>query len=287
MKGASEGLNEVIRRAAQSIKHCDRLLITAGAGLGVDSGLPDFRGPEGFWRAYPAYKHLGLEFQELANPRWFEEDPALAWGFYGHRMELYRATRPHDGFAIMLRWAQARSDHFVFTSNVDDAFARSGFDRERIYEVHGTLSKLQCTRNCGVGIFPSDAATVTIDPATFRAVGELPKCCRCGSLARPNVLMFNDVGYDFTNNCREESKFEHFVNRAGRLTILELGCGTHVPSVRIAGETVASSTPGCKFIRINPRESEIDRGAGDFERISIPLGALDALTRIDALMLDA
>ncbi|HVT79086.1 MAG TPA: NAD-dependent protein deacetylase, partial [Phycisphaerae bacterium] len=68
-------------RAAHAIANAHALLITAGAGMGVDSGLPDFRGPEGFWKAYPAYRHLGLGFAQLANPRWFQDDPALAWGF--------------------------------------------------------------------------------------------------------------------------------------------------------------------------------------------------------------
>ena len=52
--------------------------------MGVDSGLPDFRGDRGFWKAYPPYAKLGLHFAEMANPRWFDSDPELAWGFYGH-----------------------------------------------------------------------------------------------------------------------------------------------------------------------------------------------------------
>ena len=57
-------------------------VITAGAGMGVDSGLPDFRGNDGFWNAYPALK--GYPFMEMANPRWFTVEPRRAWGFYGH-----------------------------------------------------------------------------------------------------------------------------------------------------------------------------------------------------------
>ena len=50
------------------------LLIGAGAGMGVDSGLPDFRGSEGFWKAYPPLAKLGIRFEEMANPRWFLEN---------------------------------------------------------------------------------------------------------------------------------------------------------------------------------------------------------------------
>ena len=104
-----------LERAAIAIGQADALLIGAGAGMGVDSGLPDFRGPEGFWRAYPPYAKLGLRFEEMASPDHFESDPPLGWGFYGHRTNLYRQTRPHEGFAILGRWAD-RMEHggFVF-----------------------------------------------------------------------------------------------------------------------------------------------------------------------------
>ena len=75
-----------IERASQTVRDSSFLIIAAGAGMGVDSGLPDFRGNEGFWRAYPPLAKLGLEFAEIANPHWFERDPQLAWGFYGHRL---------------------------------------------------------------------------------------------------------------------------------------------------------------------------------------------------------
>ena len=73
-------------------------------GFGVDSGLPDFRGDEGFWNAYPPMRRLGLSFIDCANPQWFDREPEFAWGFYGHRLQLYRDTEPHDGFHILLDW---------------------------------------------------------------------------------------------------------------------------------------------------------------------------------------
>ena len=96
-----------LERAAQDIMSAEAILIGAGAGMGVDSGLPDFRGGQGFWQAYPPYEKLGLDFVTLANPRWFRDDPMLAWGFYGHRLMLYRQTEPHGGFAILRRWMRA------------------------------------------------------------------------------------------------------------------------------------------------------------------------------------
>ncbi|MCW3099680.1 MAG: NAD-dependent deacetylase [Chthonomonadaceae bacterium] len=102
--------------AARAIERADALLFTAGAGIGVDSGLPDFRGNTGFWRAYPPFQERGLAFTDLAQPYWFRRDPELAWGFYGHRLNLYRKTAPHVGFEILRRWAAAKpGGAFVFT----------------------------------------------------------------------------------------------------------------------------------------------------------------------------
>ena len=94
-------LEEQLSRAAAAIRSAGVLVITAGAGMGVDSGLPDFRGDKGFWNAYPMYERLGITFVGAANPDHFARDPAFGWGFYGHRTNLYRATVPHDGFRLL------------------------------------------------------------------------------------------------------------------------------------------------------------------------------------------
>jgi len=121
----SSTMDEQIQRAAAALREADALLVGAGAGMGVDSGLPDFRGTEGFWRAYPVIAKLGLSFAEMANPVWFESDPHLAWAFYGHRLNLYRRTEPHRGFAYLLELGSRKAHGcWVFTSNVDGHFRR-------------------------------------------------------------------------------------------------------------------------------------------------------------------
>ena len=69
-------LEQQLAKAARAIRDAVVLIITAGAGMGVDSGLPDFRGDHGFWNAYPMYRRLGLSFVQAANPEHFEQDPA-------------------------------------------------------------------------------------------------------------------------------------------------------------------------------------------------------------------
>jgi len=118
---------EFIEKAKEAIKEADVILITAGAGMSVDSGLPDFRGKEGFWRAYPYAKKLGVSFEELANPRWFIQNPEIGWAFYGHRYLMYKNTQPHEGYKLLLKLAKSKKGYYVYTSNVDGHFEKSGF----------------------------------------------------------------------------------------------------------------------------------------------------------------
>lgn len=274
-----------LRRAAEAIDAAGALVIGAGAGMGVDSGLPDFRGPDGFWEAYPPYARLGLRFHELANPRWFKTDPTLAWGFYGHRLALYRATRPHAGFDVLRRWGEAiPAGACVITSNVDGHFQRAGFDPAQVVEVHGAIDWMQCLASCGVDPFPADSYEPVVDPTTMRAAGPLPRCPACGAPARPNILMFNDFGWDEMRAAAQERAFARWMDRldaeAGRLVVVELGAGTAVPSVRMACEALAERHGGL-LVRVNPREPWIPRG-----HVGLPLGALAALQALDALRRD-
>ncbi|MCK5912790.1 MAG: hypothetical protein KAG12_02860 [Desulfuromusa sp.] len=161
--------------AAEIISNANAIVITAGAGMGVDSGLPDFRGNQGFWNSYPMYERLGLSFIQAANPQHFEDDPHFGWGFYGHRTNLYRDTVPHAGFGILHDWIKEFDlDYFVATSNVDGQFQKAGFAEDRILEVHGSIHHLQCTVPCHRNIWPN-AAKYQIDETTMRSK-DVPKC---------------------------------------------------------------------------------------------------------------
>lgn len=251
-----------VARAAAAIREASALVIAAGAGMGVDSGLPDFRGPEGFWRAYPPFRALGLRFEDLAAPHWFERDPALAWGFYGHRLHLYRATVPHEGFAILRRWAaRAPRGAFVFTSNVDGQFQKAGFAEERVVECHGSIRTMQCLQDCGAGLLPDDGVAVDVDESTFRARPPFPACPRCGGLLRPNILMFSDWGWDDARTAAQHARLEAWLGDVVRekVVVVECGAGTAIPSVRRFSESVARRSGGL-LVRVNPREPQVPHG---------------------------
>ena len=262
-------------RAAQAIAESEAILVAAGAGMGVDSGLPDFRGNEGFWKAYPPFR--GRRFAEMSNPVWFERDPAQAWGFFGHRFHLYDSTSPHEGFNILRQWGESRPlGYFVFTSNVDGQFQKAGFSEERIVECHGSIHHLQCCRVCSGKIWPAGNLTIEVDENSMRATSSLPRCSSCNSLARPNILMFGDYGWNPMRSDEQHRRYGRWLETVSdaRLVVIELGAGLAVPTVRHEGERHRA-----RLIRINPRDPQVPPGG-----ISLPIGALHALRQISGLL---
>ncbi|PRE10400.1 SIR2 family NAD-dependent protein deacylase [Burkholderia multivorans] len=272
--GAAPLSADLVAAAVAALSRADALLVTAGAGIGVDSGLPDFRGTDGFWRAYPALRHERFEFHEIASPQAFRARPQLAWGFYGHRLALYRSTVPHAGFAILRRWIDAMPNGgFVLTSNVDGQFQKAGFDPARIVEIHGSIHALQCLRPCSDDTWDAAPFIPAVDEAACRLVGEPPRCPHCGGLARPNILMFGDAGWLGARYAEQERALQQWIAQAGRVAVVEIGAGTAIPTVRMLSEQL-----GADVIRINAREAHARRA----DVIGLKGGALATLNVLDA-----
>jgi NAD-dependent SIR2 family protein deacetylase len=269
-----------IESAATLIGEADGLVITAGAGIGVDSGLPDFRSNDGFWKAYPALARSAIGFTEVASPFAFRLEPELAWGFYGHRLGLYRKVTPHAGFEILRRWARKMErGALVFTSNVDGQFQKAGFGEERIEEHHGSIHWLQCLSPCTKATWPADAIVPNIDEAACRWRGALPRCPDCGGLARPNVLMFSDGQWLRARYESQARRRADWLRTVRRPVVVEIGAGTAIPSVRSLGEQLVRERQ-CNLIRINVREPH----ASGFGDIGLAMKSLDALSAIDELV---
>jgi len=268
-----------IRNAQDAIDNADAVLITAGAGMGVDSGLPDFRGNNGFWREYPPLKDLGLKFHDIANPKWFTADPKMAWGFYGHRLNLYRTTRPHKGFNILKSLSEYKqNNYFIYTSNVDGQFQKAGFEENKIMEVHGSIHYNQCIENCTSDIWNNKEVQITVNPKTFLASEPLPKCQNCHKLARPNIMMFGDWGFNEKRSYRQKTELQAWIRRnveeKMKIVIIEIGAGKDIATVRNFSDDVMKQY-SAKLIRINPRDYDGEEGT-----IAIPLGAEEALEKI-------
>ena len=278
--------NEILfARAAQLLAQADALVIGAGAGIGVDSGLPDFRSNDGFWNAYPALVEPCIDFADIANPRAFQTNPGLAWGFYGHRLALYRKTVPHDGFKILHRWSErlplgAR----VFTSNVDGQFQKAGFSEDKIHEYHGSIHHFQCMNDeCDSGIWSAEEFKPEVDEERCLLMNLPPFCPSCGEMARPNIVMFSDWNWRQDRALpqqRLETKwFESISDCRGNVVVVEIGAGTAIPSVRRFSHQI-SKEYGARIIRINTRESQVPSS----QDVGIPAGSLEALKGIAAAL---
>lgn len=273
-------VDDSIVRAAELISQADALVIAAGAGMGVDSGLPDFRGDIGFWKAYPALARAGIEFHQMATPRSFLDRPQMAWGFYGHRLALYRKVMPHSGFDLLRAWGERMiKGYWVFTSNVDGHFSKAGFDPLRINECHGSIHYMQCVQPCKETVWSADRFAPIVDEGRCALLNEMPRCPRCHRIARPNILMFDDWHWVSSRRQFQDTRQAAWLAQATNPVVIELGAGTAVPTVRHFSHRIVRQHKG-NLIRINVREDVVPDGYG----IGIKLGALDALTRIGALL---
>ena len=266
----------LLRRCAEAVREADGLLVTAGAGMGIDSGLPDFRGTQGFWRAYPALGRTRIAFESIASPAAFDADPWLAWGFYGHRLALYRRTEPHEGFAILKQIGDSMPNGaFVLTSNVDGQFGKAEYSAERVCEIHGSIHHLQCMRGCSEEIWPAANFAPEIDEEKCLLRSALPACPRCKGLARPNILMFGDWGWIESRQQAQYAALQAWLKQVNRPVIVENGAGTTIPSVRHFGEVACGV-----LIRINPTEPEVPKSKG----FGLRMGGLEGIRRLrDAL----
>jgi hypothetical protein len=253
-----------ISRAAKWIAGADALIIAAGAGMSVDSGLPDFRGSRGIWSTLlPASMHE-RDLHAFTQGRCFADNPREAWRFFGRALDICRDTPPHAGYALLRAWTRAkRHGAFVYTSNVDGQFQAAGFDEAHIVECHGSVHHFQCERPCSPAIWAAPRAVVPARP---------PRCPRCGGHARPNFLLFSDPSWIVTRTNAQRLRMEVWRARPTNPVVVEIGAGLTLPGVRTFAESLR-----LPLVRINTHDALTD----DTGILSLRGTALDILLRID------
>lgn len=261
-----------VKDAQRALAQCDALLIIAGAGMSVDSGIFTYRGTNGIWNRSIKIGSEMYRYDEISSLKMWKEYPELAWGFKANFYNMMRQAEPHTGYYKLLDYVtnKKNNNYFICTSNIDNYFERAGFNKDKIYEVHGTMKLLQCmdkkcaTRN-GV-IECTESHIPSIDNETFIG-SNLPPCPYCSNILRPNVSMFGD--YDFYGKPYEfaKKKMEQWLQenekKQSKLVILEIGCGINPHSLRMnkgkmmSGEwKLPKITNLTKMIRLNPDDED-------------------------------
>ncbi|WP_322055389.1 SIR2 family NAD-dependent protein deacylase [Paraburkholderia bannensis] len=259
---------KALHYAAQLIAHADALIIAAGAGMSVDSGLPDFRGSRGLWTTLLPEGMYERDLHAWTQGRCFEADPAEAWRFYSEALRVCESTVPHAGHAMLLDWA-SRKPHgaFVYTSNVDGHFEDAGFAPGRIVECHGSIRHFQCARPCSPDIWPA-----TLAGARSTSVQTLPRCRRCGALARPNFLLFSDPAWVVARTNAQRLRMETWRAGPRNPVVIEIGAGLALPGVRMFAQSLR-----LPLVRINTDAAELCGSA----TVALQGTALDVLQNID------
>lgn len=154
---------------AERLRGAGRIAVLSGAGLSAASGLATFRGQGGLWRRYRP--------EDLATPQAYARDPQLVWEWYALRLSAARAASPnaaHEGLAALQRTKGCT----LVTQNVDGLLQRAG--ARGVLELHGNLTESRCERCGQLGALEPGFALP-------------PRCSRCGSRARPNVVWFGET----------------------------------------------------------------------------------------------
>jgi NAD-dependent deacetylase len=170
------------------------VIALTGAGVSAESGIPTFRGKEGYWTIGAEEFHP----QELATRDAFSRMPWDVWAWYLYRRGVCRGAEPNAAHRALVEWDAALGERFaLITQNVDGLHRRAGSPDARLHEIHGDIDLMRCSLDCTPERFPIPAivpATPRGVPVAFAVRAELA-CPRCGAMARPHVLWF-DEAYD-------------------------------------------------------------------------------------------
>lgn len=197
MGSASEG-SRIETILAKVREGTGRVVILTGAGVSAESGIPTFRGPEGFWRVGSRnYRPL-----ELATHRAFVDQPEAVWAWYLYRRAACRAAAPNPAHLALADLERRLAERMLLvTQNVDGLHLRAGSSLERTFQIHGNLDYYRCDRGCGQPALPIPdelgegwAGERELTAGEARAL----RCPACGGWRRPHVLWFDEY-YDEEN----------------------------------------------------------------------------------------
>jgi NAD-dependent deacetylase len=232
------------------IDAAERVVVLTGAGISTDSGIPDFRGPNGLWTQNP-------EAEKLATLQYYLSDPEArkrSWkSFLDPEGMGGWAVEPNDGHRALLALERRGKLHAVLTQNVDGLHQAAGTSPERVVEIHGTLREVVCM-SC------DERAPMERALDRVRAGEEDPPCRSCGGILKSATISFgqNLVPTDLMR-----------AEEAGESCDLLLAVGTSLAVYPIAGVVPIAHRNGARIVILNAEPTEMDDIAHAIVRGSI------------------
>ena len=204
-----------------------KMVVLTGAGISAESGIPTFRGKEGYWKA----GSVNYQPQEIGTLRMFKENPNEVWKWFLFRHTVCRKAEPNVGhYAVAEMEKLLGSTRFTLaTQNVDGLHLRAGNSFRNTLLIHGDLTHVRCSKPCTPEPlpFPEGIGDKTRESEITAKEWELLKCPHCGSLTRPHVLWFDEFYSE------EYYKYETAIHRgkaADLLIVVGTSGATNLPN---------------------------------------------------------
>jgi len=235
-------MQDLIEQAAKKLATAKRVVISTGAGVSRESGVPTFRDAlEGLWAKYNP--------QDLANPHAFQANPQLVWDFYWMRRELVEKTKPNPAHYGIAELQQLLPNVLLVTQNVDNHHHNAG--SAEVVTLHGNLFAYKCSENCQGSPTSIDLENMDWDRDNDnRARPPLCPYCQKG-FTRPDVVWFGEM-LPADNLQRAKT--------AARQCDVMLVVGTSGMVYPAAYLPIDAGGAGAFLIEVNPNPSELTRG---------------------------
>jgi len=210
-----------------------RVLIITGAGVSAESGIPTFRGKDGYWR--------NLDPIKLATPEAFARDPELVWQWYRERRRRISDAQPNAAHEAIVNLAHCADEFLLVTQNVDDLHERSGLAKAEMVQIHGDIFVTKCSR-------------CDFEQEQEQNQNGVPKCTKCGALVRPGVIWFGEP-----LPSGEIERVENYLQRDPCGVVIVVG--TTATFGYVIDWALRASRRGGELVEVNPEETPLSRFA--------------------------
>ncbi len=182
----------IIDKLAQSLSKGKKVSFLVGAGISADSGIPTFRGKDGYWTV----GSQNYKAQEIGTYEMFSKASIEVWKWFLYRKSITNNAEPNTGHYMLRDIEQMIGDNFALISqNVDSLHKKAGNTEERTYLIHGDFDYVRCGDNCSTDIYPFPVG-ISLQNRDKDIITEeewaMLRCPKCGEDLRPHVLWFDE-----------------------------------------------------------------------------------------------